>query len=62
MDQEISKTQAMRAIDVLALGPFMIVAAKQMPQGWAKDLMWFAGVLTILYNGSNLLEARKQAQ
>ena len=53
------KTQAVRLIDVFALGPFMIWTAPQLRSQWARDLMAVAGVLTMLYNGANYIRVER---
>jgi len=54
------KTQLIRLVDVLALGPFMIyVAAQPRLTPNEKFLLALAGIATILYNGANYLRARE---
>lgn len=51
------KSQAVRAIDVFALGPFMIWAAYRataLPQ-WARVTLGVAGAATVVYNARNYL-------
>lgn len=55
-----SKSQWVRLLDVFVLGPFMIyyaiVTAAEV--GWEMAAgLFFAGVLTILYNGMNYVGA-----
>ena len=50
----IEKSQGVRALDVLIVGPFMLYAAKKLQrQDWA--WMTLLGLLTIAYNGANFL-------
>jgi branched-subunit amino acid ABC-type transport system permease component len=55
------KTQLIRLIDVLALGPFMIYAASQplLTRG-EKTMLAAIGVATILYNLVNYLNERER--
>lgn len=48
------KSQAVRALDVLVIGPFMLLAAQKLP-GQYKAAMTFLGLMTIAYNGANFL-------
>lgn len=60
-----TKTQAVRAGDVLLLGPFLIWAGAQARplQPWARLALVLSGVGTIVYNGINLAEqSAKQVQ
>ena len=53
--KEIEKSQDIRLIDMFILGPFMVWYAfksKEMNQ-FARLSLGVAGMLTILYNGSN---------
>ena len=53
----VKKAQSVRIIDVLILGPFMIwfgIIAEAVPL-WAKIVMIFSGIMTILYNAKNWL-------
>jgi hypothetical protein len=54
------KSQAVRLVDVLVLGPFMMWAAsrRELPE-WARLALFVAGGLTVAYNGRNWLEARR---
>lgn len=56
------KAQAIRLIDVFALGPFMIWAGTQLPKkhNVAGNVMIAAGVATILYNWKNFKAIRDQ--
>lgn len=56
---EVAKTQAVRLVDVLVLGPFMLWAARNL-NGWERDAMMIAGAATILYNGANYLEQARR--
>lgn len=58
--KEIKKTQSIRLLDVVVLGPAMVYAGmgKPLPQG-LKILMLLTGVGTIIYNGYNWNENRK---
>lgn len=50
----IEKSQAIRAFDVLLIGPFMLLAAQKLP-GQYKAAMTILGLMTIAYNGANFL-------
>lgn len=54
------KSQAVRLVDVVALGPFMVWAGMRSSSGalpeLARGLLVVAGVATIVYNGRNYLE------
>jgi hypothetical protein len=50
----IQKSQAVRALDVLVIGPFMLLAAQKLPRQY-KAVMTFLGLMTIAYNGANFL-------
>lgn len=56
----MEKSQAVRLIDVLVLGPFLIWAGhqRQLPS-WGRDTLNAIGVLTITYNLRNYLETRR---
>lgn len=57
---QYSKSQDLRIIDVVALGPFMVwygATAKGMPD-WARAAMVISGIATIAYNGANYLARR----
>ena len=52
---EISKTQEIRALDILALGPLLVWAAYQtgpLPR-WTRCALLASGILTIVYNAEN---------
>lgn len=53
------KTQTIRLIDVFVIGPWMIVAAKELARNknpaLAAGLLFF-GVATVIYNGQNYLK------
>lgn len=54
------KSQAVRLVDVLILGPFMVsYALSSMQTQRAKTAMLVSGLLTISYNLDNFLKARK---
>ena len=55
----LGKTQDVRILDVLALGPFMVYMSTKVeaPEG-ARWILAFAGAATITYNGRNFLELR----
>ena len=57
-----TKTQAVRMIDVLALGPLMIYVGMRdgLPYE-ARRALVFAGAATIAYNGRNYLSLRGSA-
>lgn len=48
-------TQAVRLVDVLLLGPFMVWAGLNHPAELAKLGLVIAGVATIAFNGANYL-------
>jgi hypothetical protein len=50
----LEKSQAIRALDVLLIGPFMLVAAQRLP-GQYRAAMTFLGLMTIAYNAANFL-------
>jgi len=50
----IEKSQAVRALDVLIVGPFMLYAATKL-RGNDRAWMTLLGLLTIAYNGANYL-------
>ena len=60
-----AKTQAIRAGDVLLLGPFLVWAGavtQPLPQ-WARLALVLSGIGTVVYNGINLAEqSAKQLQ
>lgn len=54
-----TKTQTVRMVDVLALGPLMIYAGvRQGLPSEARRALVFAGAATITYNGRNYLAKR----
>ena len=55
----LRKTQDVRILDVVALGPFMVYMSTKVeaPPG-ARWILAFAGAATITYNGRNFLELR----
>lgn len=58
----MEKTQAIRVLDVLVLGPIMVWAGARrggLPD-WAKVALLVGGAATIVYNGKNFVE--KQAE
>ena len=58
---EISKSQTVRAIDVLLIGPFLIYVGMQKKNSQNVDMALIAiGTLTILYNGNNFLKNLKK--
>jgi hypothetical protein len=54
--KEYQKSQFLRVVDVLALGPFMIYAGMKLPTKPLQTIMIIAGVLTITYNLNNYLK------
>ena len=50
----IEKSQGVRALDVLVVGPFMLYAAQKL-KGPDRAWMTLLGLLTIAYNGANFL-------
>ena len=57
----VDKTDLIRLIDVIGIGPSMIIGSKFVP-GKLGGFLWFSGVATILYNGYNLMESQKAKQ
>ena len=49
------KTQIIRLIDVIVLGPFMFTAARFMPEP-QQSIMRFAGIATVLFNLNNFID------
>lgn len=52
------KTDLIRLLDVIGIGPAMIIGSKFVP-GMLGKFLWLSGVGTILYNGYNLMESQK---
>ena len=50
----VEKSQSVRALDVLVVGPYLIYASTRL-RGLDRSLMLLLGVLTIAYNGANFL-------
>lgn len=50
----MEKSQTVRALDVLVIGPFMLYAAGKL-RGQDRAFMTLLGFLTIAYNGANFL-------
>lgn len=50
----VEKSQTVRALDVLIVGPFMLYAAGKL-RGLDRDAMTLLALLTIAYNGANFL-------
>lgn len=56
------KSQTVRLVDVFLLGPFMMWAAGQRTvPTWARDALWWSGLLTVIYNGRNYLLEMERA-
>jgi len=56
------KAQWVRAVDVLALGPFMVWAGARpssLPE-WARAVLVLSGVGTVVYNGANFVKVRRE--
>ena len=55
------KSQGVRLLDVLVLGPFMVWAAgqRELPE-WARAGLAIGGALTIVYNAANYLELERR--
>lgn len=55
------KSQGVRIMDVLALGPFMMWVSEQrtLPT-WARVTMYISGALTVYYNAQNYLALAEQ--
>lgn len=56
---EIQKSQFLRVVDVLFLGPFMIYAGTKLPTKSLKTLMVISGVLVISNNFKNYFRNTK---
>lgn len=56
---EVQKSQAVRLLDVFAVGPFMIWAALQTRNDFARAGLFSVGIATILYNGFNYLSTQE---
>jgi hypothetical protein len=57
------KSQGVRIVDVLVLGPFMVWAAtrpRALP-GWARAALVVGGVATIVYNLQNYVDTASSA-
>jgi hypothetical protein len=55
---EVQKSQGMRIIDVLILGPFMIYAGTKLPSATLKSIMIVSGVLVISNNLKNYIATK----
>lgn len=55
------KSQRVRLLDVLVLGPFMVWAAgrRELPE-WARAGLAIGGALTIVYNAANYVELERR--
>jgi len=51
---EVQKSQTVRLLDVVAVGPFLIYASTKL-RGADRPVMLLLGILTIAYNGANYL-------
>lgn len=56
---EIQKSQAVRLLDVFAVGPLMIWSAQYAPKE-LREVMVILGLGTIVYNGANWIANRLQ--
>lgn len=56
---EIQKSQAVRLLDVFAVGPLMIWSAQYAPKE-LREVMVILGLGTIVYNGANWIANRSQ--
>jgi len=54
------KTQAVRGLDVMVLGPAMILGATQIENPALKIIVGVGGVATILYNLGNYQAVRRR--
>jgi len=52
------KTQLVRILDVVFIGPFMIYAANKL-KGQDKTILKGLGIATIIYNGINYIKYEK---
>lgn len=54
------KSQRVRLLDVFLLGPFLMWAATRPTLGaTARQVLWWSGFATVLYNGANYLARRR---
>lgn len=63
-DADHGKTQAIRLVDVFALGPFMVwfgMEAEDVSEA-ARFVMIASGIATIAYNGANYLRIRGESR
>lgn len=60
---DVEKTQLIRILDVVGIGPLMIYAGaktKEELPGWVRAALILSGITTIGYNGANYLKQREQ--
>jgi len=57
-----NKSQLVRLMDVFVFGPLMIQASRTQQKKYFRSALFLIGIGTILYNGVNYLETRKQEQ
>ena len=57
--KEVEKSQLVRVIDVLFIGPVIIYAATQIKNNWLKIILLIIGIGTIIYNAKNYIETKK---
>lgn len=53
MNEIADKSQTVRLIDIIFLGPYMIYAGTKLPTTAMKTIMIVSGILTITYNFNN---------
>lgn len=56
---QLVKSQSIRALDVVLIGPLMLWAAFKLPRGTASALLGFSGLATIVFNGVNYWRVKK---
>jgi hypothetical protein len=52
------KTQTIRIVDVIFIGPLMVYASAYL-SGWQKQALLISGLATMAYNAANFLERSK---
>lgn len=60
--KEISKTQRMRLLDVFFIGPSMILGGLAENKPYWRAGWFLMGVGTVIYNGHNYLQQRKELE
>lgn len=57
----VDKTDLIRLLDVIGIGPAMMIGSKFVP-GMLGRFLWISGVATVVYNGYNLMESRRSIE